>query len=192
MDQRTLFERVVNEAIHIEEQAIESATKCVRALLEAPPRASYTGLIREMLATHLFVIAGVLHGRSTMDFARVEDPLGQIYALEPWKFGLKVREALFEIVTNTTLHPPSFVALLELITPCQAEILESQRRGARAFPQEEQLLARTMEAAFNYLHFTSEAEVRDRGFRDILESWQNHANPDIRELIARIQDDFLS
>jgi len=192
-DLQNRFQEIADCALSILEQSIQAVIKCSEILAsESSNVRDFRGFIEHLMAVHLRVIAGVCYGRSTFDYKVVEDPLMRIYELKPWQHNLFVREAIYEVIVNTTLHPPSFEALLELTVQCKEEIRLSKERGAIAFPQGEKLLVRCKELAWNYLHFSSEGEVGDRGFCDILDRWMQHEDAEIRELAAIIKIDFCS
>ncbi len=185
------FQDVYNSALSILEQAIQAVIKCA-GILNSPANKDIRGFTEHFMAAHLRVIAGVCYGRSSFDYEVVEEPLIRIYELEPWQYGLFVRKALLEVITSTTLHSPSFEALLQLIPRCKEEIQQSKERGAVAAPQEETLLRKCKEAAWDYLYFSSKTEVGDRGFCEILDRWMKHDDPEIRELVSRIEVNFCN
>lgn len=182
------FVGICDVAMSIEEQAIEASKTCVQ-LIEATDDRHLRALTEEMLAAHMYVVAGVGSCRSTVNYV-TENPLYRLYELEPWKYRLKVCEALLAVVTNTTLHPASFEALLQIIPRCKEEIEESKKRGAIAYPQGETLLRQAKEAAWRYLYCSAEVEIPKRGFREILDRWIGHDDPEVSDLAQRIKDEF--
>lgn len=190
---REKFQKIATSALSILEQSIGQVVECAKILDDPSSQVrDFRGFVEHLMAVHLRVIAGVCYGRSTFDYKVVEDPLIRVYAQQPWKYGLFVREALYEVVTNTTLHPASFMALLELIPQCKEAIKEAKERGAVAAPQEEELLRKCKEAAVRYLQFSSAKEVGDRGFDTILDSWIGRNDLEIAELAKKIKEDFHS
>lgn len=187
------FQKISDSALSILEQSIGQVVECAKILDDPSSQVrDFRGFIEHLMAVHLRVIAGVCYGRSTFDYKVVEDPLIRVYALTPWKYGLFVREALYEVITNTTLHPASFMVLFELIPQCKKAIKEAKERGAIAAPQEEMLLRKCVEAAWRYLHFSSAQEVGDRGFDTIVDCWIKHEDSEIAELAKKIKEDFHS
>lgn len=184
-------------ALNAERKSAEIAKDCLKALNSFPmegnrKEVSLRNSVEEMLAVHLWIIAGVCHGRSAFNFEPVEEPLPDIYALKPWKCGFFVKEALLYVIKNTTLHLESFEALFQLIVECKSAIKESYDSGAVAYPQGEELQKKAIQTAKDYLAYSSEVEIPNRGFRNILEKWMKDSDPQIAEFAEKIKLQFCT
>lgn len=180
-----LAQKALDAILKIEHVSIEVAVKLLTKKVDKVDQ----GYADEIAAGHLRIVAGCCSARCALDY-RTQDELQKLYELRPWERNLFVKEALCEIIARTTLDPASFEALLQLLPACKREIDEAKQRGAIAFPQAEVLLKRAKQLAWDYLYCTSEVEIRDRGFREILDRWIACEDPEISDLVQTIKDRF--
>lgn len=167
-----------NSAIEIRKNALTTCMECLNFLKnEADP------IVEAALTAHIRALAGIIDMKSGFIQWKDDEGLEQVYALEPWRYGLFARQALLELAKVVTLHPATLDMLFHLVMRSKEELEAARKRGSIAFPQESELLEAVERLATEqYIRFSDRPVIEKFGFLPILDTWKVHEDPSIRQL----------
>jgi len=160
--------------------AIQAVVNCVKAIDKHPNKVSLSENVEAMMAINLGIVSAIYRGRSVFDDDSLEPALVMIYKAKPWRFGLAVREALYEVVTNTTSHAPSFEVMFQIMKRCT----EAKREGYDAM--EDHLFQELSVAAVKYLD-RSKHPIVYCDIQAVLDSWDDDEDVEIKSLVRTIR-----